>query len=374
MRIAAITNSRIPSTTANSLQALKVCDALVEVGNEVKLYAPAETSGASWPNLAQKYGLHHEFALEWFPSWPALRRLDFVAHARLAARRYGAELIYTWLPQAAALEARLRGPVILEMHADVAGRLGAWWLRQFWRSQTSRLLVTTLALRHALERSTGMRFPDHAVQVAPNSVDLQRYADLPPAPQARAQLRLPARFTIGLTGHFYAGRGVDLLQRLARVLPELHFLLVGGTANAVTLLRQRLEESPLPNLTLTGYVDNARLPLFQAASDILVMPYSGSVAASSGQEIAEIINPMKMFEYMAAGRPIVTSDLPVIREVLDETRAEFCPSDDTEAWKSAILALKSDPARRAALAASARREVRKYTWRRRAKRAIEGMG
>ena len=66
------------------------------------------------------------------------------------------------------------------MHANTAGHLGAWWLRQFWNLKgRKRLLVTTQALRKALERSTGLEFPDETVQVAPNGVDLDRYANLP---------------------------------------------------------------------------------------------------------------------------------------------------------------------------------------------------
>jgi len=171
MRIAAITNSRIPSSTANSIQAMKVCEALAQAGNEVRLIAPAETEPAAWPQLSQHYGLRHEFEVVWKPSRKAYRRLDFVWYARAAAREFGAAMHYTWLPQSAAVDAWSGQPVILEMHADVAGLLGAWWLRQFWHSKRGRLLVTTRALKRRLEQSTRMTFPSKSVQVAPNGVE-----------------------------------------------------------------------------------------------------------------------------------------------------------------------------------------------------------
>jgi hypothetical protein len=62
----------------------------------------------------------------------------------------------------------------------------------------------------------------------------------------------------------------------------------------------------------------------RAVEDVLLMPYSRSISASSGQDIAEVINPMKMFEYMASRRAIVSADLPSIREVLNEGNAVFC--------------------------------------------------
>src|SRR5512138_919443 len=157
MRIAAITNSRIPSLTANSIQAMKVCDALTQLGHQVTLIAPRESAPARWEELASHYGLRHPFQVRWRRSLRALRRLDFVLQAQAEAQRLQADLIYTWLPQSAAFAAGRRQPVVLEMHAAVAGRFGAWWLKRFWsRPGRKRMLVTTRALKNALERSTAL--------------------------------------------------------------------------------------------------------------------------------------------------------------------------------------------------------------------------
>ena len=372
MKIAVITNSRIPSLTANSIQAMKVCDALTALGHDLRVFAPAETEPASWDSLAAQYGLRTTFEIKWLPSIRALKRFDFIWYAQSASQGFKVDLIYTWLPQSAALGLWRGFPVVLEMHADVVGILGPWWLRQFWKIRgRKRLLVTTQALRKALERSTRLQFPDEAVQVAPNGVDLDRYANLPNPTEARHQLNLKNGLTVGFTGHFYAGRGMDLLLDLARALPNVKFLWAGGTPEAVEEWRSKLNAVHASNVTLTGFIENSRLPLYQAAADILLMPYGRSISASSGQDIAEVINPMKMFEYMAAGRAIVTADLPVIREVLDDTRAVFCPPGDVTAWKSAIENLLSDEKRRAKLSSNARHEVEKHTWLARAQRALE---
>ena len=374
MKIAVITNSRVPSLTANSIQAMKVCDALTELGHDLRVFAPAETEPLSWDELAKHYGLRFPFQIDWLPSASALKRFDFIWYAQSAAGRFKADIIYTWLPQSAVLGLWQRYPVVLEMHADVAGRLGPWWLRQFWKTGgRKRLLVTTQALRKALERSTRLEFPDEAVQVAPNGVDLERYRNLPDPIEARHQLNLKDGLTVGFTGHFYAGRGMDLLFDLARALPNVNFLWAGGTPDAVEEWLAKLNAAQVSNVTLTGFIENSRLPLYQAAADILLMPYGRSISGSSGQDIAEGINPMKMFEYMAAGRAIITTDLSVIREVLDETRAAFCPPGDMSAWKSAIENLLSDEKQRSMLASNARREVEKHTWLARAQRALDGI-
>jgi glycosyltransferase involved in cell wall biosynthesis len=374
MRIAAISNSRIPSLTANSTQAMKVCDALVQTGHEVHLIIPAEADESPWDALAAQYGIRNRFPVLRMPSRRALKRIDFVWYAHAAARRMRAELVYTWLPQSAVLESWLGAPVVLEMHADVAGTFGPWWLRQFCAgSGVRRLLVTTVALRRTLEHSTGIRFPEGDVQIAPNGVDTERYSDLPEPAGARRRLGLPERITVGFTGHFYTGRGIELLFELAQTLPNLQFLWVGGTPDRVEHWRRKLAEAMVTNVRLFGFVENSRLPLYQAAADMLVMPYGSRVQASSGQDIAEVINPMKMFEYMATGRAIVTADLSVIREVLDESMALFCPVGDIGAWKTAILELSDDSQRRNRLGLSAREASRRYTWTARARRAVDGM-
>jgi glycosyltransferase involved in cell wall biosynthesis len=80
---------------------------------------------------------------------------------------------------------------------------------------------------------------------------------------------------------------------------------------------------------------------------------------------------MKMFEYMAAGRAILSSDLPVLHEVLDDTIAVFCPPEDIKAWESALHGLLSDARRREALGQRARQIVQRYSWIERGRRVLE---
>jgi glycosyltransferase involved in cell wall biosynthesis len=93
------------------------------------------------------------------------------------------------------------------------------------------------------------------------------------------------------------------------------------------------------------------------------MPYSRSIMGSSGSaDSAAVASPMKMFEYMAAGRAIVSADLPVIREVLNKKSAVFCKPDDVSNWRAEIQALLDNKTRRIELGNQARRDVEGYTW------------
>ena len=363
MKIALITNSRIPSLTANSIQAMKVTQALMQLGHEIRMFAPRETDAVSREALLAHYGLRFAPDLELLGSNKYLKRLDFIFHAQRAAKKFKPDLIYTWLPQSAVFGLWMGYPVVLEMHANVAGKTGAWWLRRFWKAKGRKLMtVTTSALKNALERSAKFQFRDDVLLVAPNGVELEKYKDLPSPDEARRQLNLPGGLTVGFTGHIYPGRGADLLFELARQMPQFKFLWVGGTSELVEFWRGKLSEANMVNVTMTGFVQHERISLYQAASDILLMPYSRSISASSGQDIAEVINPMKMFEYMASGRAIISADLSSIREVLNEENAVFCKPDDIGKWKEAIESLLDDEIRRHNLGVQAQRDVELFSW------------
>jgi glycosyltransferase involved in cell wall biosynthesis len=81
---------------------------------------------------------------------------------------------------------------------------------------------------------------------------------------------------------------------------------------------------------------------------------------------------MKMFEYMASGRAIVSADLPVIREVLNEKNAVFCKPDDASDWRLVIESLLEDEAHRITLGGRARQDAQGYTWVARARRIMNG--
>ena len=127
------------------------------------------------------------------------------------------------------------------------------------------------------------------------------------------------------------------------------------------------------NVTFTGFVPNADLPPYQAACDVLLMPYQAQVSASSGGDIARYISPMKMFEYLACGRPIIASDLPVLQEVLNKRNALILPAGDARKWEAAIQRLQDDPAHAQNLAANARAEAQNYSWEARGEKIIRGL-
>jgi glycosyltransferase involved in cell wall biosynthesis len=280
-------------------------------------------------------------------------------------------VIYSWFPQSAAFALLYRFPTIFEIHIQPTGFFGPLWHRLFAILRGRKRWVSiTQALVNILARDFHMGFSAGEVVIAPNGVDLERFASLPDPVMARRQTGLQEAPTVMCTGHLYAGRGADLFLALAKSLPQAQFVWVGGRPEDIETWRQRAESD---NVTFTGFIPNRDLPLYQAAADVLLMPYSRSIMGSSGSaDSAAVASPMKMFEYMAAGRAIVSSDLPVVKEVLNEKNAVFCEPENIRDWRLEIESLLGNEARRIGLGERARGDVQGYTWVARAQRIMNG--
>ncbi|RPH59194.1 MAG: glycosyltransferase family 1 protein [Chloroflexi bacterium] len=373
MKIVCISASKVPTDAANSIQAMKAAHALAKLGHEVTLIVPenpeAPAASKDWRSLSAFYGISTQFKIEWLIS-PS-RRLFFLAAVR-RAKSLKPDLLYAW-PLPSAVLGLLHGlPTILEMHDLPTGHIGPFWFRYFRDlAGCKRITVITTALKKGLDERYGDAFRARDVILAPNGVELERFENLPKPPAARRLLALQDAPTVVCTGHLYSGRGVDLFIDLAKRMRGVHFLWAGGRPDDVANWKSRA--GAIPNVTFTGFVVNDHLPLYQAAADVLMMPYGREIGISSGGGNSALVSsPMKMFEYLASGRAIIVSDLPVFHEVLNENNAVFCPPDKITAWQGALQALFDNPARRNELARQARADAQQYSWIERARRILDG--
>ncbi|MFZ0532155.1 MAG: glycosyltransferase family 4 protein [Anaerolineales bacterium] len=374
MKIACISASRVPSTTANSIQVMKACQAISQLGHEVHLFLPRYKNQLKNTDLTSFYGLKTQFPIEWLSSRQSLRSYDFAFQATRKARQLKADITYVWFLQAGIFSLLAHLPVIIELHGPPEGSFGPSLFRLFQKIPgKKRLLPITHALANQFHERFNIDLDDkHLMQMSPNGVDLERYSNLPEPGAARTLLGMQSILTVGYTGHLYPGRGMTLLIELARCFPRINFLWVGGRQQDVNAWRERLVAENIGNITLVGFVENSQLPLYQAAADILLMPYERVITGSSGGNSSTYASPMKMFEYMACKRAIISSDLPVIREVLNPSNALLCPPEDIDAWSQALGSLIFNEDKRYALAEQAWLDIQQYTWQERARKALEG--
>ena len=153
--------------------------------------------------------------------------------------------------------------------------------------------------------------------------------------------------------------------------PFADFHVVGGLERDIE--RWKAELDGQPNISFHGFVPHARTAAYIAAFDVVLLPNQQRITwHKAGGDIGQWTSPLKMFEYMSAGKPIVSSDLPVLREVLQDGRnALLCAPDDIPAWQAALERL-NDQALRAALGQRALADfTAQYSWQRRAEAILK---
>jgi len=238
-----------------------------------------------------------------------------------------------------------------------------------------RFVILTEALKFDLLKQYPSIFESSQIITAPDGVELDQFRNLPIPRIARKQLGLNfgENIVAGYAGSFYPRKGVKTIFDIAVRCPEIKFLIMGGEPREyVEFFADKIKKEKLDNVILKGFVKQNELPLYLAACDVLLLPNQPSEEKSSfGDNFIRWTSPMKLFEYMAIGRLIIASDLPVLREVINEKNAVFCPPGDVISWKLALRNFGKNKGLRNKLSSQARKDVAKYDWPHRVSHCLE---
>ena len=385
MKVRYLSISQVPSTTANSIHVLKMAQALAQHGHSVELVCPVQSNVPRFfchvkklsetPQIADQYGISSDWAasiqLRHIPTWKPLRMLDYFARATLLGLT--CRFVFTRHPLIGSACALLRIPTYLELHSPHLGRLSRSLLQRACGTKALRaVVVISTPLRELLLQAHPLPGLNEKILIEPDAVDLAQFQSPPARVKARSDLGLSTQDTVlGYAGHLYEGRGVERILDIAQAIPTLKVLIAGGTPLDIERVRLLIREREIKNVSLLGFIENAKLPVVLASCDFLAMPYQRQVRVSSGTlDTSAWMSPMKLFEYMAASRVILSSDLPVLREILNEKNSVLLEPEDSSAWISAITRLMSRPLERETLALQAWQDVQRYDWKKRVARII----
>lgn len=370
MKIVYISSSTIPSRMANSVHVMKMCQALAHNGHEVVLIAPDKKNGVE-PNVDdvfKYYGVERNFKLERV-AWLNLKGRSYL-YGLLAAQatlKYKPDLVFCRNLVGCFFATILKKSVIFESHTPIlaSGKVNHWFFERLIRKkELKEVVVITESLRyHYQEQYSKLLgkvrvFPDGA-----DPIDLRN---------KRAEPSEHRRLQVGYVGHLYAGRGVDIIIGLAGACEWADFHIIGGTECDIEYWKK---QSYAKNLTFHGFVSPAVAENLRLECDVLLAPYQNDVAVSGGGgNTVKWMSPLKVFEYMAAGKVILCSDLPVLREVLtDGVNSLLCRPDDLNDWVIKLRSINDNEELRLELAQNALNDLESnYTWFARAKNIING--
>ncbi|MDD5749182.1 MAG: glycosyltransferase [Patescibacteria group bacterium] len=370
MKISYITNIRIPTEKAHGYQIAKMCEEFARAGHEVELIVPTRKNEIK-EDLFSFYGLDKNFKIKY------LKSFDFINYNSIFGKFavylqnlfYLIRLFFVRLPKDNLVFSRgaeivflfsLRGhKTVYECHSWPINKT---WFFKFLAKKSDYIVTTTNYLKNIFIKNG---FSSGKILVAHDGVDLKIFDIEMSKDEARKKLGIRQDLKIvAYTGSFKTmgeDKGITDIIKAIRILQdkkqEIYFWAVGGSQADIDFYENLAkEEGVVDQIKLLTKVSIIDLPIYQKAFDILLMPFPYS------QHYAYYMSPLKMFEYMASYRPIIASDLPAIKEILDEENCLFCQPDNPSNLAEKILYLYNNQNSSEKLAAGAYCKVKEYSW------------
>ncbi len=369
MRLTYIANLRIPTEKAYGVQITKMCEAFADGGIKTELLVPFR-KGSIKENIFDYYGIKRNFKIKKLcsPDFYLPGKSDkiafgiksFISAAILffSSIFSGFDVVYSRDELPLYFLSFFRKNIFFEAHKFSKSR--GFFYRRF-KNKDFKIIVISKGLENEFIKSG---FKPENILVAPDGVDTDEFDISETKEECRKKSGLPQDKKIVLyAGHLFEWKGVHILAEAAARLPEVLFVFVGGTEADVLNFKERFGNEK--NIKILGQKPHREIPSFLRAADALILPNSAKEAIS-----VSYTSPLKLFEYMASRKPIIASDLPSIREVLNERNSILVKPDDAEALAGGIKKALEDVAFSDRISQTAFENAREYTWRKRAAKII----
>ncbi|TSC67968.1 MAG: group 1 glycosyl transferase [Parcubacteria group bacterium Gr01-1014_72] len=330
MKVYYVANFYVPFEKAYGIQLAKMCEALIEAGADVVVVAPRRHGGAPLQTPREFYNLRVPLPVRYLPTLPLFNfgRIGFVIASAFFMIVY---LKYLWWKRlmgekfvihaidmdqfSFALVPLVGVAFIAELH-DAKPRSLSF---AFLLSRARHILVVNRLIKEALMKNFSL--PSEKITVAPNGIDERMYEELPTKEAARDALGIPRGSKLALyVGRLYDWKGTEILAEAARLTPDVTIGFLGATEEEYEKVTG--EHAPR-NLRFFGSVSHGEVPKWLAAADLLLV-----LGTKQNEYSYRYTSPMKLFEYLPLGRPIVAARTPAIESVVSEKEVFFYEPDN----------------------------------------------
>jgi len=390
-----IQNQRIPNQFAHSIYVVKVCEAAQKLGYKSHLLIPAKKQPRHFArrNIWDYYGIKKDFFKVVKFKVPQIEKQPFALEVFLRHLRHQ---LVTW---AFALKAvfylikekieivetidrevifllRLifwyRPQVIYDVHIGPQ----TWYEKLFDHLAMPKidLFIANCQFFKNYYQKKGIN--QNKIIVLPNGFDPLDYRSLPNKKGARKKLRLPLdKFIIGYTGRFENIGGERCVPQMLKAACKLKntipvcILALGGPEKLVLKYRRMAEKLGFASneAIIRSQVRPSKVPLYLAALDTACMLYPKT------KHYLYKMSPLKAGEYMAAQRPIIASDLPSIRQLVNEKSAYLVDSDNQKELEQAIIKIWENPKKARQKTQKAYQFIKNFTWQKRQKKVFKSL-
>lgn len=388
MRITYIANTLMPTDRAHGFQIAKTCEKFAAMGNEVLLLVPNRketiTKNKKDDDLFDYYNLKRNFKVEKISSPDFIFLTHYIGALAyyLQTFFFSFQLFFKKMEKDIIIFSRDILPILIFKLKGFKVIYNAhnWSKKRAWLlgfcGRRLKIVCNSEGTKAEVLKS-GFK----SVLAVPNGVDIDEFENLGEKLEIIKRLNLPTDKKIVMyVGHLYTWKGGDTLLGLAKLLSarlDIVLAIVGGDEIEIKEYLKKMEGLPtnrqkadevsqeFSNLLLLGHKFKKDIPSYLKSADILLLPNT-----SQTEESVSFTSPIKMFEYMASGVPIIASNLPSLRAVLNEQNALLVEPDNAAALLKAIEKILVDNNFAQNIGRKAKEDVKKYTWNEYAKKIL----
>lgn len=372
IKIAVISSGHIPSQWAHSITTMKMANAFSKLGYSVEVLTVERflerKNKKKIKNIHNFYGVNEGIKILYF------RRFFFDPEKRISqyCKKNAIDICYCRAYRSVYYNIKNEIPTILESHTKNIQHPDFKKVIKLSHSRHFKGLVTISNILKQNFVKAG--FPANKILVLEDGVDIDGFKNLPSKNESRKMLNLSEdKKIVAYCGSLFPDKGIEHVLLVAKNIPDVTFLLAGGREPQIKFWNNFIISHKIKNVNFLKFIENSKVPLFLQVADVLIMPYK----TDQKIKIMDIntTSPLKLFEYMAAKRPIISTNIPAIsRTIVHNIDGLLAEPNDIQQLTNFVKIVLEDKQLSEKLLNNAYEKVKSYDWEKRCEKILNYFG
>ena len=370
MKILYVGSPQLFTEGASGIHVGRMCEALSDLGHDTTLMLPIEEEEIG--GFFSFYGVKDNFLIKATPGFKKSSMRHFF-HGIISFLKFlfskDYDLVLTRNITFALLASFIKSRIIVDIHHPPVNLLSKIATKRFLKCEN----IVRVSCNSVGTMDSIVKIFSHneKLKVFHNGVNLESFVPNDNLDNLVSKLNIPDKCKIiSYVGNTYKGRGIEKIIELSKKHKEIFFLVVGGEQEDNSYYLKSVD-STQSNILFTGHVPHEEIPNYLCISDILLIPYDSDFTIKGGSLAKDYSSPIKLFEYLSAGKPIVASNLSSFNEILkDGMNSILVNPDSISEISESIQKLLNDKALSDNLSSNSLELSKRFTWINRAKGMI----